>query len=337
MTIQGHSLSPQGTKTSVQPTPDTAVFSALSKAIDFTKNDEQVWWEKTAPLLERIMVSADYTVLQRSQFLTLYRTLMIPNFGPCPHTWHASITHSGIPMEFSVNYQSQSQSTVRIGFEPVTDISGTSRDPYNLITVSNAMNQISRLSVEGFDPYLFTGFLNLMTLSKQESDVLQGAKLPGSKFKTQAAFGLDLKRDSVTVKCYIYPALKTHVLGLSFHQLLADAVQTLSTVMKCGKAVSIVNDYMEKGGCYNQYSFLGFDCIAPSKSRLKIYGALLDITWQKTEEIWTLGGQLSSSETNQKGLEYMRILWDFLAPGKVIHSYTPSPKYINWVCLYYIR
>lgn len=323
MTIQGHPLSTEETKTSTHSTPDTAVFSALSKAIDFTKDDEQVWWEKTAPLLERIMVSADYTLLQRSQFLTLYRTVMIPNFGPCPHTWHASITHSGIPMEFSVNYQSQGQNTVRIGFEPVTDISGTSRDPYNLITVSNAMNQISRLSVEGFDPYLFTSFLTLMTLSKQDSNMLQGAKLPGSKFKTQAAFGLDLKGDSVTVKCYIYPALKTHVSGLSFHQLLADAVQNLSPVMNCGKSVSMVNDYMEKWGNYNQYSFLGFDCIAPSKSRLKIYGALLDITWQKTEEIWTLGGQLSSSEIIKKGLELMRILWDFLAPGKVTRAPLP--------------
>lgn len=326
MTIQGHSFGPHGTKTSGHSTPDAEVFSALSKSLDFQKDDEQAWWEKTTPLLERIMVSADYTLLQRSQFLTLYRTLMIPNFGPHPHTWHASITHSGIPVEFSVNYQSKGQSTVRIGFEPVTDMSGTSRDPYNLITVSNAINQMSRLSFEGFDPHLFTSFLTSMTLSKQESDMLQGAKLPGSNFKTQAAFGLDLKGDGVTVKCYIYPALKIHVLGLSFHQLLANTVQKLSDVMKCEKVVSIVNNYMEKGGCYNQYSFLGFDCIALSQSRLKIYGALLDITWQKTEEIWTLGGQFSSSETNQKGLELMRIMWDFLAPGKVIGASPSHPR-----------
>ena len=91
----------------------------------------------------------------------------------------------------------------------------------------------------------------------------------------------------------------------------------------------MVNDYMENGGCYNQYYFLGFDCIAPSQSRLKIYGALLDISWQKTEEIWTLGGQLSSSETNKKGLELMRILWDYLAPGTVIRTLRPVPGYIR--------
>lgn len=329
MTIQDHPLDPHEKTPSAQFAPDAEIYSALSKSLDFENDDERAWWEKTTPLLERIMVSSEYTLLQRSQFLTLYRTLLIPNFGPHPHTWHASITHSGIPMEFSVNYQSNGQNTVRVGFEPVTAISGTARDPYNLITVSNAINQMSRLSFEGFDPYLFTSFLTSMLLTKRESDMLQGAKLPGSKFKTQAAFGLDLKGDSVTVKCYIYPALKAHVSGMSFHQLLASAVQRLSGVMKCDKVVSMVSDYMEMGGCYNQYSFLGFDCIEPSKSRLKIYGALLDISWQKTEEIWTLGGQLSSSETNKKGLELMRILWDYLAPAAVFCTPSLSPQVYN--------
>lgn len=293
------------------------IYTSLTKSLNFQNDAEQKWWTKTAPLLAKILDSAGYTLAQQCQFLTLYNTLMTPNFGPYPHTWHASITHSGLPVEFSVNYQDDKQQTVRIGFEPASSISGTARDPYNMITVSNALNTMSRLNFKGFDTSLFHTLLGTLTLSNTESKFLDGKKLEGSKFKTQAAFGLDLKGQDVTVKTYLYPALKCQVSGISLSELMENAITKYSNVPSCGQVLSLVNEYMHEGKCYNQYSFIGFDCVDSSKSRLKVYGALLNINWKKVEEIWTLGGRMASCETNRKGLEHMRVLWKYLTPGRV--------------------
>jgi DMATS type aromatic prenyltransferase len=302
---------------SVQTPSEPACYASLTKAIDFPSDEQELWWRKSAPLLARILESADYDLHQQYQFLTLYNTLMVPNMGSFPHIWHASITHSGIPVEFSVNYQDKERHTVRVGFEPASFISGAARDPYNLITVTDVVCKMSRLDFHDFDSQLFHQFLGPLTLSKEEACFLQGAKLPGSNFKTQAAFGLDLKGIDVTVKCYIYPALKAHVTGKTFRQLLEDAVCRVEDSMNCFEAIRKVNDYMEERMYYNQYSFIGFDCTTPSRSRLKVYGAILNISWEKVEEIWTLGGLLQANEDNKSGLSLLRSLWEYLTPGKV--------------------
>jgi DMATS type aromatic prenyltransferase len=317
MTISTDAMFPKGTSLQSTKIAQPEIYTALAKSIDFKNDAEEKWWTSTAPLLAKILDSAGYTLAQQCQFLTLYNTLMIPNFGPYPHTWHSSITHSGLPVEFSVNYQCDKQPTVRIGFEPASSISGTARDPYNMITVSNALNTMSRLNFMGFDSSLFHTLVSTLTLSDTESNLLDGAKLEGSKFKTQAAFGLDLKGQDVTVKTYLYPALKCKVSATALSELLDTAITQYANVPSCAQALSLVNEYMHQGNCYNQYSFIGFDCVDSSKSRLKVYGALLDITWNKVEELWTLGGRMASSEMNKKGLEYMRTLWEYLTPDRV--------------------
>nr|L0E301.1 RecName: Full=Prenyltransferase phqJ; AltName: Full=Paraherquamide biosynthesis cluster protein J [Penicillium fellutanum]AGA37277.1 prenyltransferase [Penicillium fellutanum] len=316
MTVSTESNFPHGASTQKPQSAEPEIYSSLTKSLDFSNDAEEKWWTRTAPLLSRILDSAGYTLPQQCQFLTLFNTLMIPNFGPHPHIWHSSITHSGLPVEFSVNYQPGKQPTVRIGFEPASSISGTARDPYNMVTVLNVLNKMSRLNFKGFDPSLFHTLISSLALSKNESDLLQGAKLEGSKFKTQAAFGLDLKGDAVTVKTYLYPALKCKVSGLAFSELLEAALAKHQNAHDFSRVLPLVQSYMEEGQCYNQYSFVGFDCVDSSKSRLKIYGALLDISWKKVEEVWTLGARLVNSETNKEGLRYMRALWEYLTPGK---------------------
>ncbi|RAH51233.1 putative DMATS type aromatic prenyltransferase [Aspergillus brunneoviolaceus CBS 621.78] len=316
MTVSIEPHTPQAAPKQTPKHPDPEIYTSLTRSLDFANDAEEKWWTRTAPLLSRILSSADYTLPQQCQFLTLYNTLMIPNFGPHPHTWHSSITHSGLPVEFSVNYQPGKQPTVRIGFEPASSISGGARDPYNMVTVSNVLNKMGRLGFAGFDPSLFHTLISTLALSRKESNHLGGAKLEGSKFKTQAAFGLDLKGDAVTVKTYLYPALKCKVGDTGLSELLEKAITKGQNVPDCGRVVSLVNEYMEEGQCYNQYSFVGFDCVDSAKARLKVYGALLDISWAKVEEIWTLGGRLADSETNKKGLEYMRVLWEYLTPGQ---------------------
>ncbi|KKK12921.1 hypothetical protein P175DRAFT_0528269 [Aspergillus ochraceoroseus IBT 24754] len=331
-------------------TPTTAESSQkIDHAVDafnpkryfwFKNGHEQEWWQRTAPLLARVFQSAQYDLQQQYLYMSLYKTFVVPFLGPYPNQWDSFITYCGVPVEFSINYSDNSPPACRIGWEPVSDVSGTSMDPLNIDTVSKAMDVMSQLHLKDFDTRLFTHFVNTLTLSSEEAAAVNIAELPISRFKNLVSFGLDLKGGEVTVKCYIYPALRGYTTGKSFRELLDHAIQSGGDVMNCSQALNSVHEYLEGAGMYNHYSFIGFDFTAPSKSRLKVYNTIQDITWAKMEDIWTLGGKFAHDRTIQRGLGFAKELWQLLtqdtdkmavgiwnyelAPGGTV---VPNPKW----------
>ncbi|KAF3403541.1 Brevianamide F reverse prenyltransferase [Penicillium rolfsii] len=296
------SLAPEGTTPKTQSLKESQYFC-------FQDEHQRRWWEQTAPLLTRILISAQYDLHQQQLYMVLYRSLVVPLLGPQPHQWDSFITYCGLPVEFSINYKDNGLPTARIGWEPVSHLSGTTKDAFNLHTVNKAVLTLSKLQLKSFDTRLFTHFLNTLTVSQEQADTIDVAQLPISRFKNQASFGLDLKGGDVTVKCYIYPALKGYVTGQTFQQLIEDAVYSGKALMPYPEALPAVHEYMENAGFYNQYSFLGFDFINPANSRLKIYATAQEVTWEKIESIWTVGGRFSEDLNIQRGLGFARELW----------------------------
>ncbi|EPS25871.1 hypothetical protein PDE_00807 [Penicillium oxalicum 114-2] len=294
--------------TTAEPGPRVQSLN-VSRYLSFQDDHQRSWWEHTAPLLSRILESAQYDLHHQHLYLVLYRSLLVPFLGPHPHQWDSFITYCGLPVEFSINYQDHGPPTARIGWEPVSHLSGTPDDVFNLHTVEKAVSTLSKLSLKGFDTQLFTHFLKTLTVSHEQAATIDVAQLPISRFKNQASFGLDLKGGEVTVKCYIYPALKGYVTGYSFRQLLDDALHAGSALAPYPEALSVVHDYMESAGLYNQYSFLGFDFVNPVKSRLKIYATVQEVSWAKIQDIWMVGGRFRDDLNLQRGLGFARELW----------------------------
>ncbi|KAJ5766303.1 uncharacterized protein N7511_003919 [Penicillium nucicola] len=278
----------------------------------FDNEDSKKWWDQTAPILTRVFEAAKYDVQQQYLYMTLYRTFLIPFLGPHPGDWGSFITYSGIPVEFSINYQDNGPPTCRIGWEPVSHASGTAQDPFNNGTVAEAMTAIGQLKLKGLETGLFDHFVQTLTVNSQDGAGVDVAQLPISRFRNQVAFGLDLKGGGVTIKCYIYPALKGFVTKKPFRELLDHAIQTSDDVMNCANYLKGVSDYLEGAGLYNQYSFIGFDLVDGSKSRLKVYNTIQDVTWAKLEQIWTLGGSFAHDTSIQRGLGFARELWQLL-------------------------
>jgi DMATS type aromatic prenyltransferase len=164
-----------------------------------------------------------------------------------------------------------------------------------------------------------------LTATSEESTEVGRDHLYLLRMKNQVSFGLDLKDGEVSVKCYLYPALKSYLTGKSFRALVNHAVDSIGGV--CYPALDTVHEYLESAGLYNQYSFIGIDCTAVSKSRLKVYNTIQDVTWSKLQDIWTLGGRFKSHATIQRGLQFAQKFWQLVTLDQVSDYECPFESY----------
>ncbi|KAJ5382499.1 Aromatic prenyltransferase DMATS type [Penicillium concentricum] len=290
--------------------PISTTFDVLSRYYLFTDSHQRAWWEKTGRLFDKILASAGYNPARRLEALTFYSQVLIPQLGPYPYEFHSAITRSGLPVEFSVNYQQKGDvdPVVRIGFEPVTAASGTEQDPYNQKPPVDLLNQLEKLNISGFDPELFRYFLDAHTVNTHERGLLKEKKIEGSNLTSQAAFGFDMKEKTISVKGYTFPAIKCTVNEKGFGNFIAESMQPLAARMGPIPSFDMVHAYLEETNGYSQFAFWSFDCVDPAQSRLKLYSSHNSVVWSKVEEIWTLGGR-AKSPVVQQGLEYLKELW----------------------------
>lgn len=289
----------------------------LIRSLGISDESQQIWYAKTSSLLLRILQSTGYDIHQQLQYLTLYHTQLLPWLGPYPHMWDSFLTYSGVPVEFSVNFSQKGSSMARIGWEPISHATGTPQDPFNQATVTSAISRLSSLHFKGFSSELVSHFMDTLTVSREEVPLVVNRKLPMERYKNQVALGLDLKDGDVAVKCYIYPALKAYVSGRSFQQLLDASISQMHNPAHWALSLPMVHEYLTTAGLYNDRSFIGFDCTITSKSRLKVYNTILDVSWNKVQEIWTLGGHTANQKTIQQGLDSLGTLWKLINRGKV--------------------
>lgn len=289
-----------------------APLEVLDKYHTFCDPHQKLWWEKTSLLLSKVLVSANYNIERQYEALIFHREILLPLLGPYPSVFRSAITRSGLPIEFSVNYQQHGSvdPTVRIGFEPVLTASGTEEDIYNQNAVSLLLEQLKRLEIPGFDTFLLKHFLERHTVSASDRAKLAQNKMTGSDLTSQCAFGFDLKSEAMSVKGYTFPALKCHATEKEFGDVIAESVDSIKDQIGEFPSFDMVNDYMKETNGYSQFAFWSWDCVNPTSSRLKLYSSNNDVFWSKIEEIWTLGGR-ANTPTVKKGLEYLSQLWSF--------------------------
>ncbi|KAJ5715316.1 Aromatic prenyltransferase DMATS type [Penicillium malachiteum] len=285
-------------------------YDVLSRYYLFADSNQKAWWEKTGCLLDKILASAGYSLARRLEALTFFSQVLIPSLGAYPNEFRSAITRSGLPLEFSVNYQQKGgvDPVVRIGYEPVGAEFGTKKDPYNQTAITDLLNTLDKQNIPEYDGWLFRYFLEAHTLNAADKELLKKKKIEGSELTSQAAFGFDLKENAVSVKGYTFPAMKCTINGKGFGDVIAESIKPLTAKMGPIPSFDMVNSYLEETNGYSQFAFWSFDCAESGSSRLKLYSSHNSVVWSKVEEIWTLGGR-AKSPVVQEGLKYLKELW----------------------------
>lgn len=307
----------------------TFQFELLDKYMSCPVDSETEWWQRTGPLLASLMSFAGYTDQSQCQYLMFFYTTVVPFLGPYPQTFPSAMTHNEIPLELSINFQQLggSQPVVRVAVEPLTSISGTKADPYNLSPINDFLHRLKRLNPDGYDSRVFDHFYPKHTLSKSESQELQ-AKSESIRELSQVAFGFDLKPGNISVKGYTFPDLKSYCAAdKNTYSLVLDSIQEYLGEEDRFNTIDMIKSYIESTDAKATFGFVySNDCITPSKSRHKMYGRTKDMSWNKVEEIWTLGGRVDTPDSNN-GLPYLKELWEILEIGDGPH---PLGLHLVW-------
>ncbi|KAE8306956.1 aromatic prenyltransferase [Aspergillus transmontanensis] len=259
---------------------------------------------------ECLMSSAGYTNESQCQCLMFFYTSIVPYLGPYPQNFPSAMTHNELPLELSINFQQLggAKPVIRVAVEPITSISGTNEDPYSLSPIRDFLTRLEKLNPEGYDSCLFEHFYPKHTLIESECQKLQ-AKNEAIRELSQVAFGFDLKPGGISC----------HAAGEDLCSVVIGSVQEYFGDADCCNTLGLIKDYIEMTDAKANFGFVySNDCVTPEKSRHKLYGRTIDMSWSKVQEIWTLDGRIDSSEC-KRGLEHLQEFWKMLQIGDRPH------------------
>ncbi|KAL4966180.1 aromatic prenyltransferase [Aspergillus stella-maris] len=295
-------------KTNKQPSTSHP-FTLLTTYLPFPTPSQKQWWLDSASLLSRMLSAAKYTPDEQYTHLLSFHRHILPYFGPHPLRWPSLISGSGLPVEYSLNFQNNADPVIRIAFEPISFEAGSARDPFNKRALEELVSGAVEHNVSGFDTALLDHFKE--TLFLNDSDVHRISDLDPHFPRTHSALGFDLKGNKTVIKGYVHPGWRSRATGIPVNDLIRSSLDGIQDSFNCREAIELVHGYMESSGGYDLRTFLAWDCTPLHASRIKIYGIDNDVSLGKIEELWTMGWRLTD-DAALDGLKHLRRLWRFL-------------------------
>lgn len=309
--------------TDVPNSSRSPVYQALSSFLDFSNDEQRLWWHSVAPMFAEMLRMSGYDLHSQYRILGSWKKAVIPFLGVYPRAsrkrWLSILTRYGTPFELSLNC---SHRLVRYTFEPINAATGTAIDPFNTHAIWDGVQALMPLQ-HGIDLQCMKHYKAHLTLNEQESVFLLDNNLAGSHIRTQNKLALDLGPDGFVVKVYIYPALKSVATGRSIEDLVFDSIHTLcEQIPSLSAPVATLEEYVQSRGHDGSASvrLLSCDLINPAESRTKVYLLERMVSLDAMENLWTLGG-LRQDPSTLAGLGLIRELWDLLQLPTGLLSY----------------
>jgi DMATS type aromatic prenyltransferase len=125
-------------------------------------------------------------------------------------------------------------------------------------------------------------------------------------------------------KGYFFVKPKSIVTDIPTGILAFKAMEGLNAGFETG--VSLLKEYLspfldkqDSGSPTAEVFLIGFDCVVPERSRLKIYVCNTHLCLENIRSFWTLGGRLSDP-TTMKGLAIAEKLWNLLGFSDTMYN-----------------
>lgn len=274
--------------------------------------DERSWSLAILPSLERLMQKAGYSKDQQQKYAAFVLQNIIPFLGPAPSPdgtphFDSFCNDDFSPVELSWNVHG-GLSTVRIGFEPISCLAGTPRDPFNALEPSRVVQHLQHcyphISTE-----LWQHFLGDFTVTPDAASAVV-ARMAPNEHMSSTTISFDLAGDP-SPKLYHYPIAK----GLSTDEVTGEIVTKSVKRLKLNitPALDILQAFITEtkarhGSNSMRFETLSWDAVDPVKTRLKLYVRTPRTSSRATQEILTLGGRLSD-ESTQLCVANIRLFW----------------------------
>lgn len=277
--------------------------------------DFQFWWKKTGIPFAVLLEKAGYSINAQCQHLLFFCCYVVPELGAAadaqglPKHWKSFMTDHFSPIELSWEWGCGVESPrVRFSIEPIGPHAGTPADPLNRYATARLSRQYQRL-LPDCDLRLFDHFSKeLLSYSHSQNEI--GEKPDHQGHGSRTFIAIDFCEDGAMLKSYFLPTFKAAELGQSTWDTIAHAIQDLpeySPSVFSGLSM-LQNFLMTPQGSRLEAEIFAIDCVAPTKSRLKIYMRSPSTSFDSVRDVMTLGGVLDDSNLDD-GLKELQRLW----------------------------
>ena len=290
-------------------------YKALSAYLTFPNEDQKQWWEDTAPLYAGFLSMAQYKLEAQFIHLLFHFRYVLPSLGPFPQNGEKrtnTVMPGGRLFEISLNFQ-KGESTVRFDFEPVTCATGLvqEKDQFNLSAMADVLSDLEGNAL-GPNTVLYDRFEREFSFTPEDFSVIK-TKNASQTATTQYVVAWDLRGSNRRMKMYWFPAVKALTASQPKGPLAFDAIRRVDLERCYANSLLMVEQYLSAAGLDDDLWILSWDCEKPGSSRVKLYVSAKNITLETLENVWTLGGRLTTP-ANLDALALLQELWQALTP-----------------------
>lgn len=298
-------------------------WDTANSIIKFKSEDTQFWWDRTGRLFAELIQAAGYSAAEQYRELIFYALFVAPELGLAPDAegnvrgWRSPGTPDSTPIDFSWEWGSGNNATVRYSFECIGPNAGTALDPLNSFATDAWIQRLQdQQMVPGLDLEWYRHFIKAVLPSQEmqrklTADVFIEETTP----KAGVVVALDIEKTGPVMKMYIYPGLKALELGITNLQLVQRSIRGLPKEQYESLNCEPLLEYLDQGTARWGFEtgILSIDCLEPKKARVKVYIRAKYTSLEYMMDCLTLGGKLDMSG-NEQALEDLKDFWQtFLA------------------------
>ena len=302
----------------------SAAWKAVGQASTHAKQQNSAfyfWWSTAAYLLAVLLDQAGYSNESQYRNPLFFANFIVPELGlppsssPTPSSnWRSFMIDDGTPVEFSWDWgwRGEGQSSiVRFSIEPIGREAGSQTDPLNayagISLISRLAQSLPDITLEWFN-HFSDRFLTFKCHKNSDSSttIREG-------HQSQLFVAFDLHAECILVKVYFFPAFKSVQLGISKLDVVAQSIDHLNARkgLQLG-AFDLLKHYIKHSPHRKlDVEMLAFDCIPPTRSRLKIYVRSPHTSFDFVQDVMTLGDKRRQVQMSSS-LEKLHELWDLV-------------------------
>ena len=300
-------------QSSLTKKPEPPVWALINKSSSLENSDFDFWWRTTGIPLAILLQKAAYPVNDQLQNLLFYYQSIVPELGVgpnaqgLPRSWRSFMTDHYSPIELSWEWGCGGEApTVRFSIEPIGPHAGTPMDPCNQYATTRLVHQYQPL-IPNCDLRLFEHF---------SKELLSYEHLPSRDHSSRTFVAFEFGKDNLMLKAYFLPAFKAAESNQSTWEIIRQAIQDLPDYsLSAFSGLSTLQNYLTTSphGSELEAEIFAIDCVAPCRSRLKIYMRSRSTSFASVRDIMTLGGTLDGSSLTH-GLHELQKLWRLVLP-----------------------
>ncbi|KAF9893888.1 hypothetical protein FE257_010058 [Aspergillus nanangensis] len=278
--------------------PRSKAFDMISKLEPSRGPAHQHWWNLTGPQLASMLEEAAYAVERQLEILLFYYHWIVPYLRHMPssdntHNWQSLLPVTVVPLEYSWKWDTASEKPeVRLTIEAFSDLSGTRADPLNQAAVMELLHRTKAI-LPDLDQTWINHFCATL-FDEDKNKYVQEESQSGMRLQSTMLVAFEFGRSTTTTKTYLSPRRP----GQRGFAKLPEYMPALQALGGHNRALNTLLEFLRdspQGGQLTPFG-LSFDNVDPASSRLKLYFACPNTSYNALREVLTLGGRKLQSK-----------------------------------------